>query len=156
MYDLFQQDETKAVLLVDPENAFSSINRKTMLHNIFITCPTLSTFISNCYLVSARLFILGNKEIKSKEETAQGDPTAMVTYALGVTPLIHFLHEYVSMNNNRCKEVAFADDFTIAGKIEGIRSYWELLQQVGPLYGYSPKPSKSYLVVKKQYLENSI
>ena len=57
-------------------------------------------------------------------------------------------------------KVAFADDFTIAGKIEGkiegIRPYWELLQQVDPLYGYSPKPSKSYLVVKEQYFENAI
>ena len=45
---------------------------------------------------------------------------------------------------------------TIAWKIEGIRSYWELLQQVGPLYGYFPKPSKSYLVVKEKYLENAV
>ena len=127
-----------------------------MLHDFSITCPILSTFVSNCYLVPARLFILGKKEIKSKEGTTQGDPTAMAAYTLGVTPLIHFLHEYVSVNNHRCKEVAFADDFTIAGKIEGIRSYWELLQQVGPLYGYFPKPSKSYLVVKEQYLENAI
>ena len=71
----------------------------------------------------------------------------MAAYALGVTPLIHFLHEYVSMNNQRCKEVAFADNFTITGKIEGIRSHWELLQQVGPLYGYFPKSSKFYLVI---------
>ena len=126
-----------------------------MLHNISITCPILSTFVSNCYLVPAQLFILGNKEIKSKEATTQGDPTAMAAYALGVTPLIHFLHEYVSMSNHRCKEVSFADDFTIAGKTEGISSYWELLQQVG-LYGYFQRPSKSYLVVKEQYLENAI
>ena len=31
-----------------------------------------------------------------------------------------------------------------------------MLQLVGPLYGYSPKPSKCYLVVKGQYLENAI
>ena len=43
--------------------------------------------------------------MKSKEEAIQGDPTAMTAYTLGVTPLIHFLHEYVSMNNHRCKEV---------------------------------------------------
>ena len=79
----------------------------------------------------------------------------MAAYALGVTPLIHFLHEYVSMNNHRCKEVAFADNFTITGKIEGIRSHWELLQQVGPLYGYFPKSSKFYLVIKEEYLENA-
>ena len=127
-----------------------------MLQNISITCPILSTFVSNCYLVTVRLFILGNKEIKSKEGTTQSDPTVMAAYALRVAPLIHFLHQYVSMNNHRCKEVASADDFTIAGKIAGIRSYWELLQQVGPLYGYFSKPSKSYLLVKEQYLENAV
>ena len=119
MYDLFQQDATEAKLLVDSENAFNSINIKAMLHNISITCLILSIFVSNCYLVSARLFTLGNNEIKSKEGTTQDDPTAMGDYALGVIPLIHFLLEYVLLNNHRCKEVAFADDFTIAGKIEG-------------------------------------
>ena len=60
------------------------------------------------------------------------------------------------MNNHGCKEVASADEFTIAGKIEGIKSCWEILQQVGPLYGYFPKPSRSYLVAMEQYLENAI
>ena len=76
---------------------------------------------------------------------------AMAAYVLEVAPLIHFLLEYISVNNHRCKEVVFVDDFTIAGKIEGIRSYWQLLQQVGLLYGFFPKPSKSCLVVKEQY-----
>ena len=31
-----------------------------------------------------------------------------------------------------------------------------MLQLVGPLYGYFPKPSKCYLVVKGQDLENAI
>lgn len=117
MCDLFQQDETEAVLLIDADNAFNSINRKTMLHNISITCSILSTFVSNCYLVPARPFILGDKEIKCKEGITQGDPTVMAVYVLGMTPLIHFLHEYISMNNQRCKGVAFADTFTEAEKI---------------------------------------
>ena len=123
MYNLFQQDKTETVPLVHAENAFNSINRKAMLRNISIMCPILSAFISNCCLVLVLDFFLGNKEIKSKEGAPQGDPTAMEAYALRVTPLIHFLHEYVSRNNHRCKEVALSDDFTIAGKIEGIRSY---------------------------------
>ena len=49
--DLFQQDETKEVLLVDTESAFNFINRKAMLHNISITCPIVSTFVLNWYLV---------------------------------------------------------------------------------------------------------
>ena len=60
------------------------------------------------------------------------------------------------MNNHRCKEEAFADDFIISWKIEETRSNWESLQQVIPLYGYFPKPSKSYLVVKEQYFKNAI
>ena len=96
--------------------------------------------------ISTRPFILENKEVRSKKGTTQGDPTAMVAYTLGVTLLIHFLYKYISMNNNRCKEKPLVDDFTIVGKIEGIRSYWELLQQVVQLYGYFPKPAKSYFI----------
>ena len=99
-----------------------------MLHNISITCSILSTFVSNCYLVPARPFILGDKEIKCKEGITQGDPTVMAVYALGMTSLIHFFHEYVSKNNHRCQEVAFVDDVTITRKIERMRLYWELLQ----------------------------
>ena len=48
---------------------------------------------------SGQILILGNKEIKSKEGATQSYPTTMAAYALGVAPLIHFLHEYVSINN---------------------------------------------------------
>ena len=75
------------------------------------------TFVWNCYLVLVRLCIFGNKEIKSKEGTTQDDPTTVEAYASGQTSLIHFLHEYISMNNQRCKGVAFADTFTEAEKI---------------------------------------
>ena len=36
IYDVYQQDEPKDVLLVDAENASNSINRKVMLHNMSI------------------------------------------------------------------------------------------------------------------------
>ena len=58
IYDIFKKDETEAVLLVDAENAFNSINRKAMLHNISIICPIITTFISNCYIKPARLFVV--------------------------------------------------------------------------------------------------
>ena len=34
MSEIFAEEETDAVLLVDATNAFNSINRKVMLHNI--------------------------------------------------------------------------------------------------------------------------
>ena len=58
----------------------------------------------------------------AKEETTQGDPTAMGAYTLGILPLIHFLIEFISINLS-AKEVAFADDFTVAGKLTSIRDY---------------------------------
>ena len=84
-----------------------------MLHNISIACPLITTFVANCYMEPARLFVAWNHEIKSKEGTTQGDPTAMGAYALGVTPLIHFLSEFICINEHSIKKVAFEDDFTV-------------------------------------------
>ena len=64
IYDVYQQDETEAVFIVDADNAFNSINRNVMLHNIYITCPLITTFIANCYMEPPRLFVAGNHEIK--------------------------------------------------------------------------------------------
>ena len=94
IYEVYQQDETEAVLLVNIDSAFNSINRKAMLHKISITLPLITTFIAYCYMEPARLFVVGNREITSREGTTQGDPTATGAYALGVTPLIHFLIQF--------------------------------------------------------------
>ena len=80
---------------MDAENAFISINRNLMIHNISVVCPAISTYVSNCYQSAARLFVIGGKEILSKEGTTQGDPTSIGTYALGVTLLLHLLHEFI-------------------------------------------------------------
>ena len=151
MHDIFKDEETEAVLLIDAENAFNSINRTVMLRNISWSCPILSTYINNCYCSPANLFIIGGSKIMSKEGTTQGDPTAMAAYALGITPLLHFFHEFISSKIHITKEVGFADDFTAAGKISEIKEYWDLLQHTGPKYGYFPKASKSHLIVKDQY-----
>ena len=96
MHDLYQQGEIEGVHLVNAENALNAINRKAMLHNIFMTDPTIS--ISNCHLVLARLFVIGNKEVKCKDGTTLWGTIAMGAYALGEIPLIHFLHEYILVN----------------------------------------------------------
>ena len=155
MYDIYNDEHSEAVLLVDAGNAFNSINGKVMIHNISVVCPTISTYVSNCYQSAARLFAVGGKEILSKEETTQGDPTSMGTYALGMTPLLHFLHELILINEHRTKEVAFADDLTVAEKIKEIKQYWEPLLQVDPKYGYYSKPSKSHLIVKEEHFDRA-
>ena len=104
---------------------------------------------------AARLFAVGGKEILSKEETTQGDPTSMGTDIYDPTSLPHFLHELIIINEHRTKEVAFADDLTVAEKIKEIKQYWEPLLQVDPKYGYYPKPSKSHLIVKEEHFDRA-
>ena len=107
IHDIYQQDETEAALLVHSNNAFSSINRKVMLHNISVICP-LTNNIVNCYIKPVRIFIVGNHEINSREGKIQGDPTAMGAFTSAVSPLIHFLSKLIFICEDRSKEVAFS------------------------------------------------
>ena len=88
MEKIFKEESTEAVLLVDEENAFNSINRKVFLQNNSILCPVLSLFVTNCYATPARLFVIDGSKIQFNEGTTQGDPVAMAIYALGIIPFI--------------------------------------------------------------------
>ena len=120
MHDIFNDDNTEGILVIDAENAFNSINRKAMLHNLKFICPVIAIYISNCDMCPARKFIIGGGELLSKEGTTQGDPTSMGAYAFGILPLFQFLLDFISVNELSVKEVAFADDFTVAGKLSNI------------------------------------
>ena len=87
-----------------------------------------------------------------KEGTTQGNPTAMGAGTLGILPLIHFLLQFISVNHISAKDVAFANDFTVAGKLTSIKDYWGKLTVLCPNYGYFPKASKSCLIVKEDKL----
>ena len=79
----------------------------------------------------------------------------MGAYTLGILPLLQFLLNFIWINELNGKEVAFADDFMVAGKISSIKDYWSQLTSIGPKYGYFPKTSKSYLIVKEDRLPNA-
>ena len=48
----------------------------------------------------ARLFIIGGKEIKSAEETTQGDPIAMGLNAVSLQPLITHLNRPLALRGH--------------------------------------------------------
>ena len=144
---LFQEEKTDGVILVDAANAFNSINRKSLLHNIKVLCPAMAQYVSNCYNRPSRLFIMGGKEISSQEGTTQGDPTAMPAYAIGLMPLLEILQE--NLLTQDVKNATYADDLAGAGKLQVLKKWWVEVNNFGPLLGYNPKASKSYLIVKK-------
>ena len=109
MRQIFVDKETEGTLLVDPTNTFNSINWQAALHNIGIMCPPpLAQVLFNTYQAPVRCLIQGGGEIFSSEGTTQGDPLAMVMYALAIRPLIDRLQSLCPT----IKQVLYADDAT--------------------------------------------
>ncbi|CAM1325038.1 Uncharacterised protein r2_g3392 [Pycnogonum litorale] len=151
MRQIYEDNETEAVVLVDASNAFNSVNRMETLHNISIICPYIHIYVKNCYMAPARLFIIGGKEIHSQEGITQGDPMAMAIYALGLSPLISMLTAHSGDHSNSIpKVVAYADDLTAAGKFPDLRTWWDILSIEGPKYGYYHHPENSWLIVNSR------
>ena len=66
--DLFEEDTTHGFIQIDASNAFNSINRTLLLHNVKILCPEIAPYINNCYMKPSRLFITGGKRSRQKKE----------------------------------------------------------------------------------------
>ena len=114
MREVFEKDETEALLLVDASNAFNVLNRKTALLNIRHLCPSLSTVLINTYRASTELYVDGTT-LLSQEGTTQGDPLAMPMYAIATLPLIYAVNE-----GQKVTHIWYADDATAAGSIEDL------------------------------------
>jgi hypothetical protein len=153
MRNISEEEDTDAVLLVDASNAFNCLNREALLNNIQYLCPAMSTYVRNCYGKPSRLFISGGVELKSAEGTTQGDPTAMPAYAVGILPLLSLIKP--SVEPDKMKHVAYADDLAGGSKLEKLRGWWDETVAHGPALGYYPKPSKSWLIVKESKLQRA-
>ena len=157
LVDMFNDDETEGVIQVDASNAFNSLNRNVLHHNVKIICPEFSTYIYNSYCVPTCLFVIGGTEIKSQEGTTQGDPISMGAYGIGLMPLLNRLSSETSNSvDNIQKQSAFADDVNGAGSISSLRHWWDILNLYGPYIGYYPNADKSWLTVKENVFENAI
>lgn len=148
MHQVFEDAEAEGVILVDATNAFNCLNRQVALLNVKNLCPALSKVLINTYRQHSQLFIDG-ESILSQEGTTQGDPLAMAMYAVAITPLIHRL------SDENTKQVWFADDASAGGKLDHIKNWWDNISQIGPEYGYYPKASKTWLIVKEQDYERA-
>ena len=56
MTDIFDEESTDALLLVDATNAFNCLNRNVLLNNIKYLCPPMATYVTNCYSMSSTVF----------------------------------------------------------------------------------------------------
>ena len=138
--DLFEEDKTHGFIQIDASNAFNSINRTLLLHNVKILCPEIATYINNCYMKPSRLFITGGKEISSNKGTTQEDLITMEMYVLSLMPQ---LTSIISNNAGNLIHVAFPDDLTGVGKTHELIEWWKNVWYYGPYLGYYVNVSKS-------------
>ena len=97
--------------------------------------------LSSLYRLESNLFI-GKDTLLSREGTTQGDPLAMVMYAIASIPLIRDLSSVENV-----KQYWYADDATGAGSLRSLRKWWDRINEVGGYYGYWPNAVKSSLLV---------
>ena len=144
----FASVDCETAVLVDATNAFNSLNRQTTLRNIQHLCPSFSTILINTYREDVNLYV-GGSTLLSEEGTTQGDPLAMLMYALGTIPLINHLSSIGT-------QVWHADDPTVCGRLSEARLWWDHLIHIGPDFGYFPNPSKTCVIVKEQFYNDAI
>ena len=85
----------------------------------------------------------------------EGDPVTMSLYVKAMFPLLH-LKEPSNEMNERTKRLAFADDFTGAGKLQELRLWWDNIVSHGPNFGYYREASKSWLTLNVNYFDDAI
>ena len=67
MSQVFDEEETDGILLIDATNAFNQMNRAVAMHNAQITCPIMSKYVINTYRSPSRLFVCGGGEIAKSQ-----------------------------------------------------------------------------------------
>ena len=144
MKEIFDQDGTDGVILVDAENAFNKLNRQAALHNMKYLCPEFAVILINTYRKPTRLFITGGGEILSAEGTTQGDALAMQFYGISTVQIIQKLR----YESTKVHQVWLADDATGADTLPNLKTWWDKVTLEGQKHGYHVKPSKSWLILK--------
>ena len=159
---IFEDTDTDGILLVDADNAFNSLNRAVALQNTRLICPEFSVYLINTYRKPAKLYIpdTGGKFILSQEGTTQGDNCASGLYACSCMPLITHLsnsepEDDAASTIPPAKQVWFADDSAAGGNIVSLKKWWDDLKDMGPSFGYHPKASKTWLIVKEEQLHTA-
>ena len=144
MREIFVDEGTEGILLVDSSNAFNSLNRRAALLNMFHLCPPLATILTNTYRSASHLFIDGSS-LLSQEGTTQGDPLAMPMYAIGIIPVIQ-------QQKGLAQQVWYADDAAAGGSLLQLADWRSELLSFGHHFGYHVNAAKTWLVVKQEHL----
>ena len=135
MNQIFNKEDSDAVLLIDAFNAFNVISSQ-LLREI---CPEIAVFIRNCCFLALIFFMIARTELKSFEGMTQGDLAAMAIYTIAIISLLLMLVDQEEQLVGKATHSAtYIDNFTGAGSITNLLHWWNTFNTLGPLFGYHP------------------
>ena len=76
----------------------------------------------------------------------------MPGYGIGILPFLALIKPDTA---TEMKHLAYADDLGGGSELHLLREWWDRVVEHGPKYGYFPKASKSWLVVKEEKLQEA-
>ena len=131
-----EEPDFQALLIFDGTNSYQLLNRKTGLHNIRYTQPSMATALLNLHQTGILLCLEGQQPFQACEGTLQGLPLATDWYCLAMQPLFQrLLRDHPSV-----KGVLFADNGYVSGPPTALMDFYLELSRIGPSYGFVPKP----------------
>ena len=140
-----------ALLFVNANNAFNSLNRVAALWNSRVLWPQCLRFLFNFYHGYAALFLQGSSDhLLSKEGVSQDDPLSLMPYPVAILPLIHSLK-----NPKKWSQNWYADDSACEATLHSLHTWFSQLLSSGPGFGYLPQPAKTVLVVASSYVNQA-
>ena len=153
LWDENMSMEEWVFLLVDRKNAFNEINRVEMLGTVRHLWPSGSYFLFNCHCQWSSL-VFRNRNgtasiLHSREGVTQGISLTMITYVIGILPLIKNLKRATP----DVTQPWYADNDRALGTFERLDTYFYSLTCQGPRQGYHPNPTKSVLIVLQDNLK---
>eukprot|EP00957_Ditylum_brightwellii_P143302 10917853-Ditylum_brightwellii.AAC.1 len=156
MWDDHAEEDGWGILLVDAQNAFNRVNMHAMLWNVQHSWASGTHFSFNTYKHWSKLVLHGHKDLVfGKEGVTQGNPLAMILYALALLPVIVVLEMLLDDLTYAIKQLQkwFADDSSLAGFFEAIGKWYDKLCLIRPPLGYHPESEKSILITHEKNLE---
>ena len=139
--------EGNLMLKLDFKNAFNSIHRDHMLHEVLKKVPDVFPLAYSTYHQPSFLFF-GNYVIHSCEGVQQGDPLGPLLFCVAVQDLIRSL----------CSEfcVFYLDDGTLGGPLDVVSSDLHLLEQMAHQIGLRLNHRKSESICVDDTTRSSI
>ena len=119
------------MLKIDAKNALNLINRNVFIREVQTHLPFLAPWVVKIYIQDLFLFA-GEKVLLSKTGVQQGDPLAMLLFAIAIHSIIKKIQELANIKLN----VWYADDGTIIGDITSVASAVRIMEEEGPKIGF--------------------